>query len=300
MHEYTANDIAGLFYYDGALVRDDPGRALLNRGLQYGDGVFETMRAYDGRLFQFGEHMHRLRRGLEVLKIRWEGTDASIRGAVDAVLRGNGLQDACVKVIAFRAGGAGPTPPEHSRAVIVTTVRPFEPARKAAHEQGVSAHVVSVRRNTLSQLTFIKSLSYVENILGRIEAYEHNADEALFLNIHDRLAEGATSNIFMAAGGRLYTPPVSAGILNGVTRSAVMRIAIGLGIPCREEPCLLSDALQAEEAFLTNALMEIMPLLMIGGRQIGDGKPGRLTLSLMQCYNRLVQKELNESYRRPL
>jgi len=284
-----------LLYYDGVLLEDDPGRALLNRGLQYGDGVFETMRAYDGRLFRFEEHMRRLRHGLAVLKTRWEQPDAHARDAVDAVLRGNGLRDACVKIVAFRAGAPGATPPADSRALAVIAARPLGPERTADFERGMRAWVASGRRNPQSPAAFIKSLSYVENILGRIEACEHGADEALFLNVSGQLAEGAASNIFMVTGGVLRTPPLSAGILNGVTRHAVLEIAAGIGMPCREEPCMLSDILQADEALLTNSLMEIMPLVMIGGRKVGDGRPGRMTLELQQHYRRMVQKELDEN-----
>lgn len=292
--------MTALFCYDGTLVRDGPERELLNRGLQYGDGVFETMRAYDGRLFRFREHMQRLRRGLEVLKIRWDGTDENTMEAVSSVLQGNGLNDASVKVVAFRKGGGSPTPEENSMASVIVLARPFEHGRKAAAGQGVSVHVVSIRRNPESPVTFIKSLSYLENILARLEACANDADEALFLNTHSRIAEGATSNIFMVVKGMLCTPPVVAGILKGITRNAVMQIAAEQGVRCRERQCTLKDIMRAEEAFLTSTLMEIMPLVKVNGEQIGNGRPGRLTGDLMQYYAQMVRKELDESYGCPV
>lgn len=282
-----------IFYYNGSFLKE--GEAAIspfNRGLHYGDGVFETMRSYAGHIFRFEDHVKRLLDGLEVLKIKAGRDNSEFYNAVEKVLRKNGLSDASVKIIAFRQGGEGPTPPADSKASFLITARPFDRERKARCEKGISGYVVPIRRNNYSPVSFIKSLNYLNNILGRLEARDNNADEALFLNILNKVAEGATSNVFIIKRGTVYTPPVNAGILKGITRDVVLQIAKQTGITCLERDFTMDELSEADEAFLTNSLMEIMPLVSVNDTHIGKGIPGDITKQLMQSYSSLVKKEL--------
>ena len=282
-----------IVYYNGALLKEsDAVISPFSRGLHYGDGVFETMRSYEGRIFRFQDHEKRLFDGLEALKIKADRGGSELYNAAEKVLQKNGLTDAGVKIIAFRQGGEGPAPPPGSGASVLISAKPFDFERKERCGNGIKGYVVSIRRNNFSPLSLIKSLNYLDNILGRLEAREYSADEALFLNVHNKVAEGATSNIFILRHGILYTPPVSSGILCGITRDVVLHIANEAGTACHERDFFLDELKEADEAFLTNSLMEIMPLVSVNDTLIGKGVPGDITMQLMQSYSTLVKKEL--------
>jgi branched-subunit amino acid aminotransferase/4-amino-4-deoxychorismate lyase len=150
-----------------------------------------------------------------------------------------------------------------------------------------------MRRSSYSPLSRIKSLNYLDNILARLEAREHNAQEALLLNTMGWVAEGATSNIFIIKHKKLVTPPVDSGSLPGITRAAVLEIAGNVDLQTQEETFSPEELLRADESFLTNSLMEIMPLVMLNERKIGSGRPGLLTGALLQEYRKLVNRELS-------
>ena len=152
--------------------------------------------------------------------------------------------------------------------------------------------IVSIRRNNTSPHVFIKSLNYLENILGRREAHERGFDEAVFLNNHERVTEGSISNIFIIKDSVLFTPPEDVGILKGITRDVVFEIAKDLGIKCCEESFKTDYVLTADEAFMTNSLMEIMPLREIDGQRLGDACPGSKTADFMRRYREKVDKEV--------
>ncbi len=264
----------------------------MNRGLLYGDGVFETMRAYTGSVFRIAAHVRRLFRGLDLLRIPCRLQAEDLMQGADLVLSANSLGDASVKILAFRSGAEGPDPNRDAPADIVITATGFDAARKERCARGVTACIATFRRNSMSPLCSIKSISYAENILGRIEAGEQGAYEALFLNTDGYVAEGATTNVFIVQGGGLVTPPQDAGILQGVTRDAVIECAAQEGLRVSEKNCTPDDMLQADEAFLTNSVMEIIPLVAVGEKRIGSGMPGPITLQLMTVYKGMVEREL--------
>jgi branched-chain amino acid aminotransferase len=293
--------VENIIFYDGEFLKEsEVSISPFSRGLHYGDGVFETMRSYTGKVFRFEDHIKRLIDGLEVLRIQPIWDTIGLSKAVDKVLNQNRLSDASIKIIAFRQGGEGPTPAPNSKASVLISARPFDFKKKQRFEEGISAHVASIRRNTHSPVSAIKSLNYLDNILGRLDSYDNNSDEALFLNIHNKVAEGATSNIFIIKQGAVYTPPSNAGILKGITRDVVMQITKEAGITCSENDLFLDEVFDADEAFLTNSLMEIMPLVSLNRMIIGKGTPGNITKQLMFKYHSLVKKELNENFNRPI
>ncbi len=282
-----------IFYNDQIIPDRNAKISPFTRGLHYGDGVFETMRSYKGKVFYFHEHAKRLKRGLEILQIKSAWDDAEILYATKKLLEANNLSDSAIKILAFRQGATGPTPDLNASADMLITTCRFDHDKKTRYEQGIRGHVVSMKRNPLSPVVFIKSLNYLDNIMGRVEAEQNSSDEALFLNIHGRIAEGATSNIFIVSNGVIFTPPVHEGILNGITRQAILEIATNTGIKCVEKELMPEELTTSDEAFLTNSLMEIMPLISVNNKNIGDGNPGPITKKMIAEYKNIVFKNLN-------
>jgi branched-chain amino acid aminotransferase len=284
-----------IVYYNGAFT---PEHSVLispfNRGLLYGDGLFETLRAYRGRVFRFGEHLSRLSEGLRVLRIEPCWTERDIEHAVYELLSRNKLSDASVRISVFRGDGEGPEPQNDLKPILLLSARAFAGYRAEDYAKGFCVYIASLRRNRYSPLSRIKSINYLENILGRLEARDHSAQEALFLNSSGWVAETATANIFMVTGKTVITPPADAGVLPGITRAAVIASARA-SREVKEQLFSPEELLRAEEAFLTNSLMEIMPLVTVNGRPVGSGVPGPLTGELHKRYRELVQEELRLS-----
>jgi branched-chain amino acid aminotransferase len=285
--------MARIVYYNGNLLPvDNVAISPFNRGLLYGDGVFETLRAYSGQVFRLGQHVKRMHEGLQVLRIEPNWEAQSIDLAINELIKRNNLSDAALRISVFRGDGEGPEPREGLRSTILISAKPFNTYCAEDYATGFRAYLVSMRRSGYSPLSRIKSLNYLDNILARLEAREHNAQEALLLNTLGWVAEGGTSNIFIVKDKKLITPPVDAGILPGITRAAVLEIAGNADITTQEETFSPEELLRADESFLTNSLMEIMPLVMLNERKIGSGRPGPLTELLRQSYRELVNKEL--------
>jgi branched-chain amino acid aminotransferase group I len=286
--------MARIVYYNGEfLPADKVAISPFNRGLLYGDGVFETLRAYSGRVFRLEQHSKRMCDGLQVLKIAPNEEAHGIERAINELLKLNNLSDAALRISVFRGDGEGPEPPDGLRSSILISAKPFNKYRTEDYATGSRAYLVSMRRSSYSPLSRIKSLNYLDNILARLEAREHNAQEALLLNTMGWVAEGATSNIFIIKHKKLVTPPVDSGSLPGITRAAVLEIAGNVDLQTQEETFSPEELLRADESFLTNSLMEIMPLVMLNERKIGSGRPGLLTGALLQEYRKLVNRELS-------
>jgi len=250
----------------------------LDRGLQYGDGVFETLRAEGGRAFFLGAHLARLASGLATLRI--EGPDACDRAriGVRAVLGKLENDTATVKIIVTRGvGPAGPAVGGDYRTSVIVTGR----ADTAGRPERTSAIVSTITRNERSPLVCVKSLNYLEMVLARAEAADAGADEAIVLNTAGRVAEASATNVFAVLDGRLVTPSVGEGCLPGIVRAEVLRLAREGGadnvVDCVEGRLELRDLRHAEEAFLTNSRVGVTALTALDGQPIGDGGTGRLT-----------------------
>ncbi len=282
-------------FYNGALYAEsDCALSPLSRAVHYGDGVFETMRARNGCVFRLSDHLDRLCTGLRLLRIPLPDCAQLSAAAVD-VLRVNALTEARVKIIVFRSGPPGPTPPAAQAPGVLMTAEALDPESLRHSFEGISARIVDIRRDGVSPLSGIKSLNYLVNIIARMQAADHGDSEALLLNQHGHIAEGATSNVFMVRDGVLRTPPLHAGALPGITRAVVCDIARSLIIPCTEAD-ILPDALAgADEIFLTNAGTGVMPLTMLDGEPIGPGRPGAVTLRFQAAYSELFTRETEPS-----
>jgi len=259
-----------------------------DRGLLFGYGLFETMRARAGRVFRLEEHYRRLLDGANVLAIVPPLTLDGLRAAIEELTRRNAVEDARVRLTV--TAGSTPERGEATPSVLITAmpVRDYPPEQ---YERGMSAIVSSIQRNERSPLSRIKSLNRLDSVLAREEARNRNADEALLLNTCDLLAEGSMSNLFLVVNGRLLTPPVATGALPGITRSAVIELARPAGVDCREADLSIDMLATTEEAFLTGAIMGVMPLTQIDGHAVGSGKPGRVTELLRHRYEITVQEE---------
>ena len=273
-------------------VRVDSAGAVVSprdRGLTLADGLFETMRVRRGRVFQLREHVERIHRGLLTLRIDAPPTlDRRVGDAVDAA----GLNEASVRLTVTRGvGGAGLVIARETTPTVIVTVSPMPVFPASVYEQGLSAYVPAGRRNARSATAGVKTLSYTDAVVGLLEAQEHGADEALFLDGDEHCSEASASNLFMVIDGTLVTPPVSCGALPGITRATVLQLATELGVNAVERVCTLDDLLRSEEAFLTSSLRGIAPLVRVNGHEIGTGRPGALTRRLSAAHETLVETE---------
>lgn len=283
-----------MIYFNGALVRRGEARlSPFDRGFLYGYGLFETMRSYGGRIFRLDRHLARLMRSAEKLGLATALDPVEPEQAVFKTLKANKLSDARIRLtVAAGEGERGLVPPIAGKATIVVIAEKLDLASHV-YEQGVSAAIVSLRRNSQSPLSGIKSLNYLESLAAHSEALARGADEAIMLNERGFVAEGSTSNIFLVVAGKLLTPSLGSGILPGITREAVLELAHALGIEAVEGEIPPPDLLRADEAFLTNSVREIVPVVTVDGKAIGSGKPGEVTRRLMAAYKELVRKELS-------
>ncbi len=283
-----------LVYLNGEMVPRDQARvSALDYGFLYGYGLFETMRAFGGQVFRLECHLDRLARSARLL-----GLAVDIRSLVEAVpetLRANGLVNARVRIAV--SAGQGQMPPDPATCgeptVLVLADEPH-PYPDEKYRRGFRCIVSTIRRNSQSPLSRIKSANYLESLLARQEARAVGVDEALFLNEKEFLVEASMSNVFLVCNNELLTPPVESGVLPGITREAVLELASQENIAAYERDVSLDDLYRAREAFLTSAGIGVMPLTEVGGRTIGTGRPGPVTERLMAAYRKLVLTECGE------
>lgn len=281
-------------YYNGKLLDAATfGISAFSRAVHYGDGAFETLRAGGEIAFRLDDHIERLLSGLMVLRIP-RPDHRQLREAVRDVLRANALAEAALKILVFRAGPPGPAPASADESCVLITAAAPDPETPHRCAAGVSARIVSIRRDESSPLSAVKSLNYLANIIARMEAADHADFEALLLNREGHLAEGAASNLFAVQDGRLITPPPSAGALSGITRRVVFEIATALSVACAEADMAPEDLQTADEAFLTNAGAGVMPLTAVDGRKIGTGSAGPMTLRLQAAYGEIFTRETEQ------
>jgi len=293
--------MAEIIYLNGRLMPRSRARlSPFDHGFLYGYGLFETMRAYSGDIFRLDRHLSRLYRSAEALGLM-RGVIASeakqsLEAACRETLRANKLKEARLRLtVSAGEGDIIPGPASCSAPTVLVTARSFTPLSAQEYERGFKAALSSLRRDSQSPLSRLKSTSYLGNVIARMEARAAGCDEGVVLNEKGCLAEGSTSNIFLVSQRVLLTPSLESGILPGITREAVLEIARSLNIAAVEREVELAELTQAEEAFVTSSLLEIMPLTWFDGRAIGSGKPGELTRKLMAAYRKLVDESLSRT-----
>jgi branched-chain amino acid aminotransferase len=274
-------------YLNDCFVQKEHARvSVFDHGFLYGDGVYETLRAYVGRIFLWERHLARLRRSCELIGLDLPMWDEGWIPIIAELLVRNGLQDAGLRLTVSRGEGElGIDPRLCPNPTIVLMAKPVVTYTDQQWEQGKVLHLSSVRRNSeLAQPPQIKALSFLNNILAKQEAVRVGADDALMLNMDGYLSECTTSNIFFVKNQQLYTPAVDCGILKGITRDVVIELADKLEICVEEGRYTMEQLLQADECFITNTGIEIMPVSRIGNCQIGQGKRGPLTCELRKAF----------------
>jgi branched-chain amino acid aminotransferase len=288
-----------IIYLNGQLIpRSKAKLSPFDHGFLYGYGLFETMRAYQGHIFRLDRHLARFRRSAQSLGLIHSILNAvdrrqSLEAACLATLEANKLKDARLRLtVSAGEGDMTPDPGTCSNPTVLVTARDLVPLPPKKYESGFKAALSSLRRNSQSPLSRLKSNCYMENILARMAARAAGCDEAILLNEHGYLAEGSTTNIFLVCNRELITPSLESGVLPGITREAVLEMAQASNIKTLERQVELEELIEAEEAFVTNSILEVMPLTIFEGKPIGTGKPGQLTKELLAVYRKLVDKAL--------
>ena len=287
--------MAEIIYLNGRLIpRSKAKISPFDHGFLYGYGLFETMRAYDGHIFRLDRHLARLRRSAQSLGLAHDviASEAkqSLETACMETLEANKLVDARLRLtITTGEGAMTPDPNTCSSPTVLVTAQNLVPLPTEKYESGFKAALSSLRRNSQSPLSRLKSTCYLNNILARMEAKAAGCDEAILLNERGYLAEGSSSNIFLVSKGKIVTPALESGVLPGITREAVLEIAQALDIKTVEREVELKELIEADEAFVTNSILELMPLTCLDGKPIGTGKAGQLSKKLMAAYKELVK-----------
>lgn len=284
-------------WMNGSLVPQD--RACVNvydHGLLYGDGVFEGIRAYDGRIFRCASHLRRLFASAERIRLKSPYTAEQLTAAMRETLAANGQKDAYIRLILTRGvGRLGLNPfrcPVPGCFIITDSIELYPPA---LYENGMKVITARRPRNHVAALDpSIKSLNYLNNILAKIEAIDAGVLEAVMLNTDGYVAECTGDNIFYVKGGRAVTPPVSAGILEGVTRGFVMQVCRDLGIPCAEQLFRIDALKAADEVFLTGTAAEVIAATQIDDAVIGDGRIGPVTKRIHAEFHGRVRQNAPE------
>ncbi len=278
-------------YIDGRFYDKENAKiSVFDHGLLYGDGVFEGIRAYNGRVFRLDEHVDRMYDGAKAIMIKPTLSKDEMKQAIIETLRKNNLKDAYIRPIITRGVGTmGLDPRKCPKAGVIIIAESWGAMYGNLYETGLTGVSVSVRRNAAEALpTNIKSLNYLNNILAKIEANEKGGDEAIIFDVRGNISEGSGDNIFIVKGGRIHTPYVQYN-LSGITRACVFEMCEKLRIPILEQNLGYFDMYTADEVFVTGTAAEIAPMTKIDGRTIGDGNPGPITKKLMKAYTDLTR-----------
>jgi len=280
-----------IIYCNGAFVPEEEAKvSVFDHGFLYGDGIFEGIRAYYGRVFKLDEHLKRLYESAKSIQMNIGISKDEMQEIILETLRRNSLKDAYIRLVVSRGkGDLGLDPVKCARAAIfciADQIKIFEPSM---YEQGLEVKTVAIRRNNPDSLSpRIKSLNYLNNILAKIEANQAGVVEGIMLNQEGYVAEGTSDNIFIFRDRVLITPPLSAGILEGLTRESVLQLAKKLGIEAREELFTRHDLYTSDECFLTGTAAELIPVTKVDGREIGDGVPGDVYKQLLVAFRDLT------------
>jgi branched-chain amino acid aminotransferase len=281
-------------YLDGELVEKEKAVvSVFDHGLLYGDGVFEGIRAYHGRVFKLHEHLERLYNSARAIMLTVPLSKEKLEEAVLKTLRANGLRDAYIRLVVTRgAGDLGLDPRKCPKPTVFIITDKITMYPREFYENGLSLITSSVRRNIPDALSpSIKSLNYLNNVLAKAEAARQNAPEAIMLNREGHVAECTGDNIFLIKGSTLLTPPTWAGALEGITRNVAMELArTKCDLLVKEEVFNPYHLYVADEVFLTGTAAEVVPVAEVDGRKIGNGKPGPKTIQIMSKFQELTKE----------
>jgi len=281
-------------WLDGSIVDESEAKiSVFDHGILYGDGIFEGIRFYEGRVFRLTEHIERLFLSAKAILLKLPWTVEEICEFTLETIRANGLRDGYIRLVITRGvGDLGLNPylcEVPSMFIIASgiTLYPDE-----LYENGLEVVTCSTRRPTPASLSpQVKSLNYLNNVMAKVEALKAGAKEGLMLNEQGYVAECTGDNVFIVKKGGVITPPVSDGSLDGITRQVIFDLCGELGISIREASLTRYDIYTADEAFLTGTAAETIPMVKLDEREIGDGRPGELSLKLIEAFRKLVRSE---------
>ena len=287
----VARPTDGLVYVSGAWrTAAEASVSVFDHGLLYGDGVFEGIRAYNGRVFKLERHIERLFDSAKAIRLEIPHSPAAVCEIVVETCRRNGISDGYIRLVVTRGpGDLGIDPRKCPRAELIVIARQL--TMYAAAAAGITVVTSTFRRNAPDATSpSIKSLNYLNNILARIEANDRGADEALMLDGQGYVAEATVDNFFIVTDRALLTPPTATN-LKGVTRETLLALAVSLGITADEKPFTLFDVWTSKEAFICGTGAEVVPVLSVDGRTIGTGGIGPVTSRIVAAYHDLVRAE---------
>ncbi|MGE5672525.1 MAG: branched-chain-amino-acid transaminase [Mycobacterium leprae] len=278
-------------YIDGQFYAKDEAKiSVFDHGFLYGDGVFEGIRAYGGRIFKLSEHLDRLYASAKTINLEipipWAEMESVVR---ETCRRSNLLADSYIRLVVSRGtGDLGLDPRKCKRATVVCIADAISLYPPEVYTEGMKVISVSTRRTGVDSLSpQVKSLNYLNGIMAKISAITLGYPEVIMLNKEGYVCEGTGDNIFMVKNGKLVTPPTYLGVLPGITRATVMEAARSMGVPAEEGVFTLHDVYNADEMFLTGTAAEVVPVVMADGRPIGTGKPGSITARLIGRYREM-------------
>jgi branched-chain amino acid aminotransferase len=279
-------------YIDGKFFDEQKAKiSVFDHGLLYGDGIFEGIRAYNGRIFKLKEHIDRLYQSAKAILLDIPIKHSAMMAAVLETCRRNEVRDGYIRLVVTRGiGTLGLNPNRCKQPSVIIIAGKIQLYPPEFYQKGMEIITVPTVRNLHSALNpAIKSLNYLNNILAKIEANNAGCEEAVMLNAEGFVAECTGDNLFIVSDGRLLTPPLSAGALYGITRRVVMDIALDAGLKVGEPNLTRYDLFNADECFLTGTGAELVPVVKIDGRVIGNGKPGPVTQRLVTQYHALTK-----------
>ncbi len=282
-----------LIYFNGKFVPKNEARtSIYDHGFLYGDGVFEGIRAYNGRVFRLDEHLDRMYDSAKAIDLAIPLSKEEMKNAIIETLKKNKLRDAYIRPIVTRGDGdLGLDPRKCPKPNIFIITQEWGAMYGDLYEKGLVGVTVGIRRNAPEALPpNIKSLNYLNNILAKIEANVKGGDEAIMIDVHGNVSEGSGDNIFIVKNNKILTPP-ALNNLRGITRAAAIELAVKEGINVTETNLGLFDIYTADEVFVTGTAAEIAPVTKIDGRIIGDGKPGKVTKKLMGSFKYITLSE---------
>jgi branched-chain amino acid aminotransferase len=279
--------ISGKFY-----DKENAKISVYDHGLLYGDGVFEGMRSYNGKVFRLKQHLDRLWASAKAIWLKIPISQDEMAKAVNDTLATNSIKDGYIRLVVTRGAGAlGLDPNKCSDPQVIVIADHIQLYPKEMYEKGLEIVTASTIRNHSAALSpRIKSLNYLNNIMAKIEGLQAGCVEALMLNAKGEVAECTGDNIFIVRNGVLMTPPIDAGILEGITREAVIELAEEMNVPVEQVPFVRHDVFIADECFLTGSAAEVIPVVKLDSRVIGDGKPGPITRRITERFVQLTRE----------